>query len=225
MATPIGLQVAGNGAAAYTDGTQQQLLSDRYGNARVVEYRGKYGEANSRGALFHYNTLVAGVTLPIFTNTAHTYGLMNPAGSNVVLEFVRLEFGYLSGTQAPGGIVFCQAPVPTANIATGSGGVTAATATLGTSGQVGGSGAVAKCSMLTAITAVAPTVIRYGLGLSTTTMPATAAVQGITYTGYIFDGSILLYPNQILLLASTVAAGAGVNVINMMGLELPWLAN
>ncbi len=55
-------------------------------------------------------------------------------------------------------------------------------------------------------------------------MPATAATQGITFTGYVFDGTDLLYPGQILLVASTVAAGAGVNVINCAALELPWIA-
>ncbi len=225
MPTAVAFQVAGNGTPAFIDGAQQQPLCDRYGNQRVVEYRGKYAEANSRGALFHYSTLVAGVTLPIFTNTAQTYGLMNPAGSNVVLELVSTEFTYLSGTQVPGGLVWVQAPSPTANIATGSGGITVATATLGTSGQTGGSGANAKCSTLTAITSVAPTVIRYALGLSAYTMPATNATQGLTLTRYDYDGKILIYPNQILLLGCTVAAAAGVNVVNTIALELPWTAN
>ena len=128
MPAPIAYQVASNGTNPFQDGQPQSPLVDRYGNSRVVEYRGKYGEANSRGALFHFQTLVAGQTIPIFTNTAQTYGLMNPAGSGVILELVRLEFGYLSTTQAPGGLVFAQAPVPNATIATLSGGVTVATA-------------------------------------------------------------------------------------------------
>lgn len=225
MPAPMAYQVGSNGAAAFTDGAQQQPLVDRYGNTRMVEYRGKYGEPNSRGQLFHFCTLVAGVTLPIFTNTAHVYGLRNPTGSNVVLELVRLDFGYLSGTEAPGDVVMCQAPVPGDTIATGSGGVTAATQAGGQSGRYGGPGGTSLCKMLTAITTVAPTVILRTLGLSTSTMPATNATQGLYWSGYNFDGTDLIYPGQIMLFASTVAAGAGVNVINCTALELPWLAN
>jgi hypothetical protein len=156
----------------------------------------------------------------MFTNTAHVYGLRNPANSNVVLELIRFELGYLSGTEAPGNVVLCQAPVSGDVIATGSGGVTAATQTAGQSGQYGGLAPVSQCRMLTAITAVAPTVILRTLGLSDTTMPATNATQGTYWVGCNFDGTDLLYPGQILLFAATVAAGAGVNVINCTAMEI-----
>ena len=219
---PTAIQyLCGSPSSPLADGQQYQPRLGRMGDTIVSHYRGKYGEANSRGQLYHFSTLVAGVTLPIFTNTAHVYGLRNPAGSGVVLELARLELGYLSGTQAPGNLVFCQAPNPNDTIATASGGIEVATQTAGRSGQYGGNAPASKCRMLTAITTVAPTVILRTLGVSQYTMPATNATQGETFTGYVFDGSDLLYPGQILLLATTVAAGAGVNVINMVALEIP----
>lgn len=220
--------VVGPPSTPWSDTDLKSPRLGRLGDTIVNESRGRYGEANGRGQLFHFCTLVAGQTLPIFTNTAHTFGLRNPTGSGVKLELAKLEFGYLSGTQAPGAIVICQAPVAGDTIATGSGGVTAATQTAGLSGQIGGNTSTgmgtSACRMLTAITAVAPTVILRTLGLSMYTMPATNAVQGITYTGYVFDGTDILYPGQIILFACTVAAGAGVNVINCSGVELPLAA-
>ena len=53
-------------------------------------------------------------------------------------------------------------------------------------------------------------------------MPATNANQGLNYTGAVMDGTDLLYPGADLLLAATVAAGAGVNVVNVIGLEIPF---
>src|SRR2546421_501835 len=67
------------GPQAYADGTKGMPRLGRQGEIIASEYRGKYGEANSRGQVYHFCTLVAGQTLPIFTNTAHTYGLRNPA--------------------------------------------------------------------------------------------------------------------------------------------------
>lgn len=221
MATDV-QYLCGAPSSPYTDGQKYQPRIGRFGDQIFSELRGKYAEINSRGRLYHFNTVVAGVTLPIFTNTAHVYGLRNPAGSGVVLELIRLELGYLSGTQAPGNLVFCQAPNPSDVIATGSGGVTAATSAAGLGGGYGGTAVASACRLLTAITAVAPTIILRTLGVSQYTMPATNATQGETYTGYVFDGTDLLYPGQILLLATTVAAGAGVNVINTVAAEWPW---
>ncbi len=222
MPTPI-VGLVGQPQQTLSDGDPCQPRFGRQGGDLLVsEFRGKYGQACSTGRVFHFSTLVAGVTLPIFSATAQTYGLRNPASSGVDLEFIRLEIGYLSGTQAPGDLVFCQAPNSSDVIATGSGGVTAATQAAGQTGFYGGARTgPSKCSTLTAITSVAPTVILRTLGLSTYTMPATNATQGITYTGYVFDGTDILAPGQIILLASTVAAGAGVNVINVIAMEVP----
>ncbi len=214
--------LVGAPSTPYADGNPFQPRMGRLGDTIVSEFRGKFGEANSRGQLFHFCTLVAGVTLPIFTNTAQTYGLRNPAGSGVVLEIVRVELGYLSGTQAPGTLVWAQAPNPNDTIATLSGGVTVATQTAGTSGIYGGPSRASQCRMLTAITSIAPTVILRTLGMSAYTMPATNATLGLTYTGYVCEGTDLLYPGNIILLGCTVAAAAGVNVVNVIGLELPW---
>ncbi len=215
--------LVGAPSTPYSDGQAYQPRMGRLGDTIITQFRGKFSEANSRGQLFHFCSLVAGQTIALFTSTVQTYGLRNPSGSGVILELVRLELGYLSATQVPGNLVFMQAPVNNDLIATGSGGVTTATQAAGLSGQFGGPSRVSQCRTLTGITTVAPTVITRTLGLSAYTMPATNAFQGLTYTGYVFDGTDLLYPGQIMMLGATVAAAAGADVINMVALELPWV--
>ncbi len=118
-----------------SDNSPARFRMGRMNDLIVSSFRGKYGEANSRGQVYHFCTAVAGVTLPIFTNTAQTYGLRNPPGSGVVLELIRLELGYLSGTQAPGTVVLCVPPVNQGFTATLTGGTTVSTIAQGQSGQ------------------------------------------------------------------------------------------
>ncbi len=208
----------------YPDGSRQQPRLGRYGDIVASEFHGKFAEANIRGQIFHFCTVVAGVTLPIFTDNSATVqmGLRNPSSSGVVAELVRIEFGYLSTAEAPGNIVISQTPTGNDTIATGAN-ITVATQAAGLSGQYGGLGRQSACRLVTAATAnVPPTVIKRTLGLSTTTMLGSNATQGMMWTGYVFDGTDLVYPGQIILVASTVAAGAGVQVVNIIVNEQPW---
>ena len=219
MSTDVAFRV-GQPSTPYSDGDRKEPRLGRLGDAVVSQFRGRYGEATSRGMVYHFSQLVAGDTLPIFSNTAQKYGLRNPAGSGVALELIRLEIGYLSAAQAPGNLVFCQAPVSSATIATGSGGITAATQTAGLCGAYGAKTTASKCTMLTTITSVAPTVILRTLGFSMETAVA-AGTNNNLWQVVEFNGTDILYPDQILLLACTVAAGIGVDIINMIAMEVP----
>ncbi len=204
------------------DASPARFRMGRMNDLIVSEFRGKYGEAKSRGQLFHYCTLVAGQTIPLFSSTVQTVGFRNPPGSGVVLEFVRLELGYLSTNQVPGNLIWCQAAPNAGFTATGSGTLITSQAN-GQSGQLAGASQQpkSKCLILTGITVTnAPTLVRT-LGMSATTMIATNAVQGITWTGYTFDGTDLLYPGADIILGGTVAGVIGVDVINLVGLEIP----
>ncbi len=225
MPFPVAFQVASTGTPSFVDGTTtQQPLVDRYGNQRISQFRGKYGEANSRGQVYHFCQLAAGDTLPIFTATAQKYAIVNPAGSNVVLELIRLDIGFISTVQAPGNIVLCQNTVPGSAIVSGSLQATAATRTFGQSGQYGGLAPQSKCQMLTTITAIAPTVILRTFGYSQETALGTSTNNNLLQS-IPFDGTDLIYPNSIIYVACTVAAGIGVDIINMTAMEIPWTNN
>lgn len=215
--------LVGQPSAPYSDGQQFQFRQGRMGELIASEFRGKYAEANTRGMVYHFCTPVAGVTIPIFTNTAHTFGVRNPPGSGVVLELIRLEIGYLSAADVPGNLVWTTPPVNTGVTATGSGGITVATLASGQSGQLAGASLkpTSKCSLLSSITTVAPTVILRTLGFSAETAVA-ASTNAAFWQVVQFDGTDLLYPAADLLLGATVAAAIGVNVINLIAMEVPF---
>lgn len=221
--------LVGAPSTPYSDGQPYQPRMGRLGDTIVSEFRGKYGEACQRGQIYHYGTgpvnQITGVTIPIYTATAQTFGLRNPPGSNVILELIRLEIGYLSGADVPGNLVFTVPPVNAGVTATGSGGVTAATLTAGQSGQLAGTAPapVSKCKIMTAITSVAPTVVLRTLGFSTETALA-ASTNAAFWQVVQFDGTDMVYPGADLFLAASVAAAIGVCIINVVGMEVPYSA-
>src|ERR1019366_8064650 len=76
------------------------------GAAWVQEISGKFYAMARAGRVFSASALVAGVTIPVNTATAMTFGIFNPAGSGINVELCR----FAVGTVAAGGGRLCQLP-------------------------------------------------------------------------------------------------------------------
>ena len=63
------------------------------GAAWVQEISGKFYAMARAGRVFSASALVAGVTIPVNTATAMTFGIFNPAGSGINVELCRFAVG------------------------------------------------------------------------------------------------------------------------------------
>lgn len=195
------------------DNVDVPLSAGRQGELLTSEFRGKYANAASRGALFSAN--VTAVTLPVIAATlASKFALVNPVGSGVDLELVDFDMGTVLATTV----------VDTVGIYE-SHGNNAATATLTTAGVVGtnvftgqlnASGAP-KGQFFSALTHVG-TPVRVAIlgffGATTTTWSGSFHVD--------FDGKIIVPEGTIISVAMSTAASTASGVdLGIRWLEIP----
>lgn len=163
---------------------------------------GKYYPETASGNVFILSTAVAGVTSPLSTGTAMTFGVWNTSTTkNAVL--LKLNIGFTSGTIALGewGLTNINGG---AQVATG-GNITAFTdAVLGTTlrnGIIGGGNASVMRATPSAATVVAGTAC-YWMG---------GAHEGATGVGpnanfsHDFDGNVIVPPGQAVFVVGSIA--------------------
>ncbi len=76
-----------------TAGTNPIAPCNPDGAPMVSELHGKYYSANRAGRVWSASALIAGVTIPVNTATAMTFGIYNPANSGVNIELIRFACG------------------------------------------------------------------------------------------------------------------------------------
>jgi hypothetical protein len=168
-----------------------------YGEQLMSELHGKWYTA-ARGGLVFTAAATAAITLPV-TSAAlvSKFCLINPLGSNKVMELIDADFGSVSATEVVNSIQLVYQTTP--------GGVTGlASTTAGTIlSSMLGSAAPASTSIGTYYTAATHTgtPVVYG-GL----WDVSATAAGVSSTHYEFDGKVLLYPGCIIDLVASTAA-------------------
>jgi hypothetical protein len=85
--------IGGGALPANTAGGLAFQSAGTSGDAWVSELHGKFYSANRAGRLWSATALIAGVTIPVNTSTAATFGIYNPAGSGINVELVRFAVG------------------------------------------------------------------------------------------------------------------------------------
>lgn len=187
------------------DGTFPIVGAGRQGELLASEIHGKWYAAGYRGATFTTSTLIAGITVPIAAATlAGKFTIWNPAGSGKICELISINFGCSNATTVVNGIGLMiqrgltkTSGIPTSNTAQ-------AVLPLG----IGGSPAVGAYSASTltnvaipGVSAATPVPIAYynimNFGAVTNTNAGTLE--------HFFDGRILLAPDDLVSLCTTVA--------------------
>lgn len=199
------LRSAGIPSASLSDNSTPDALAGRAGESISAQLHGKYYTQTYRGNVFIGTTATAGVVLPVFSNTAHTFGLWNPAGSGKNLVPIRFSLGFVNTTAAAGNIVYAFTPV---NVGSSIGTpvsaftqITPINAFLGSSNVPVGR----FSNVITLSAAAAPTIILKTSGMSqfvTTTSTATE-------TGWSqfedFDGTLIIPPGIMFVVGGNIA--------------------
>ena len=191
--------------ASLNDNSTPDALAGRSGEAVTTQLHGKYYTQCYRGNVFIGTTAIAGVILPIFSNTAHTFGLWNPAGSGKNLVPIRVTVGFVNTTSAAGNYVYAFTPV---NIGSSIGTPVSAFTQIVPINAFLGSGVQPVGRFSNAITlsaAAAPTVILKTSGMNqlVTTTSSTTSVGWTVVED--FDGTIIIPPGLMFLLAGNAA--------------------
>lgn len=179
----------GSATASYSAGATPALMSGQLGELISSPLHGRWYEATKAGVVFNA-AAVAAITIPL--NAAAlvgTFTLINPLGSNHVLELIDADFGSVSATEVVSDVSLAFQLTPGG--VTGLSGLTAGTIrpmTFGTSGPA----STSVCTYYTAATHTGtPTIIQ-------PIFDVTATAVGIVSTHYDFDGKIIIYPGTIL---------------------------
>ena len=184
------------------------LLSDE--RAILTQpYGGKWYHAAKQGRLFTGNAAAAGVTIPIYSNTAQVFGLWNPANSDVLGVLVNLAMTYVSGTAAAGG--YCLGLLRDVGALAGTAAPISAF-TKGTpergrlGGKTGGNTIQFTPSACTVTTGLMVIARQLGLNVQALTA-ADATCPGWTWVRE-FDGDLVLEPGNALFLCGNIAVGS-----------------
>lgn len=181
------------------------VLSDEKG-LLVQPSGGKWSHACKQGQIFTGNAAAAGVTLPIYSNTAQVFGIWNPPNSGVLAELISLRMTYVSGTGAAGGYVLgLLEDVPAlAGTASPISAFTKGVPRRGRLGsQTGGNKVFFTPSAATVTTGLM--VIGRNLGINQLVTTAAEDEQVAFRTGEDFDGDLCLEPGNALFLAGNIA--------------------
>ncbi len=160
------------------------------GDVWVSEVHGKWYSMARAGRVFVATTLIAGVTIPVNTATAMTFGIYNPVASGVNLELVSLAIGW-PAADAPVvgtilGTVSQQTPTSVTLIAN-----PVLQMPLGSPGAWSRVGQVFTAATFVASTSHIPLI----------NLPVVTVPSGNAYLE--FDGKIILGPGEALALTST----------------------
>jgi hypothetical protein len=199
------LLVANPATTQNPDGQLVTNYAGRQGDALVSEVHGKWYTAGYRGATFVTSTLIAGITVPIAAATlAGKFTIWNPAGSGRICELISLNIAQSSATTVVNGIGL----MIQRNLTGTSGIPTSLTAQyalpLGIGGSpVCGAYSAATCTnvAIPGVSAATPVPIPFYqmFGFGAVTNPSAESLE------HFFDGRLLLGPDSLVSLCTTVA--------------------
>lgn len=156
----------------------------------AAEIHGPYYTPAIRGKMFRASTAAAGVTIPASNATAAVFVIYNPAGSNKVVELVRINIGITAATLVVAPISLgISAPLIVAP--------TSVTEIAIKSAAIGGPG-VSAIKAYSAATIVATTDFFHLFSVSAT------SGLGPNFN-YGFQGELLIYPGSLVHLCGTAA--------------------
>lgn len=165
---------------------------------------GKYYPETALGRVFSGTTAIAGVALPAYNATAHTFAIWNPSGSGKNIVPIRLTIGYADTTGAAGNFVLSYQTGVGAQAATGSP-ITAITQVAPINGLVGsGKASIAKFAPATITFGAATSLLRV-LGISELVTTATDATNMYSTARFDFDGDLIVPPNVAMCVAGNIA--------------------
>lgn len=168
-------------------------------------YAGKWYQAAREGRLFTYNAAVAGIVLPIYSNTAQKFGLWNPSDSGVNLVMASLRMTYVDTTGAAGGYCWGLLRDAGANIATAApiSAYTKDTPERGIMGPVGGANKVRPMSTITVTTGIM--VVGRSLGINQLVLTAADATTVPWTMREDYDGDFVVAPGNAVFLCGHIA--------------------
>lgn len=177
---------------------------------------GKYYQQAKLGNVFIGSTAVGGVVPPVFSNTAQTFTLWNPLGSNKHIVPLRLQAGYVSTTGAAGNLAIGYALNAGAQPATGSviaAGTFAAPVNALLSGN--GNASISRFAPATTTFTAAPLFLRT-LGMSQLVITAADATNAQWQLETDFDGSMVLDEGAVINICGSIAT------LSVMSFSLTW---
>lgn len=178
------------------------------GGQSVGHIHGKYYEAALRGRLFTASTVIAGVVIPVAAATLNSkFTLWNPSGSGVNVEVVAFTTGLDTATQVVNGwgMAVQRNLTGTSGIPTST--TAAAALPLGVTG-------VAKANLYTQATltnvAIPGVTVATAVPIPLYPMFSSGATTaaGIYPCTHEFDGKLILGPDSLGAVVTTVAAAA-----------------
>lgn len=170
----------------------------------MAQASGKFYVDTFLGNMFIGTTAAAGVTVPIYSNTAAVFGLWNPLGSGKNAVLVRCSIGFVSTTAAPSNFVLGYQTGAGSQAATGAP-VTAITAVAPVNGLLGaGNASYMKFFPATAtLTTGCSLLMTLGSSQLTTTGATTSAPYFTSDT--LFDGTIIVPPGALIVVGGNIA--------------------
>lgn len=188
-------------AVSSPPGTVNTLVQGKSSELVMSELHGKYYYSTIGGNTFFGSSLAAGVAIPfVATTQAAKFVLWNPAGSGINVELIDFAMGIDSATVIVNGICL----MFQSSLSTGAGVPTALTAAAaGTTSGLIGLGGTPKAGLYSAATltntAIGPLYMMF-------------AAQATATTGFNpllcnFDGKIVLRPDSLVSVSTTVTGG------------------
>ena len=188
-----------------TDGNTYTAAAGRQSDALVSEIHGKWYTAGYRGATFITSTLIAGITVPIAATTlAGKFTIWNPAGSGKICELISINMAQSSATTVVNGIGL----MIQRNLTATSGIPTSLTAQYTAPLGLGGTAACGAYSAATCTNVAIPGVsAATAIPIPFYQLVGFGAVTNVSAEPleHFFDGRLLLGPDSLVSLCTTVA--------------------
>ncbi len=211
------------------DGTPTTVSMNRQGDMLTSDFRGKYGSAAARGALYMAAlTSLAGTIAKFDTTNACTWTFVNPIGSGVNAEPVHFQLDILAAGPAVVGTVGFSFINQSTNALSGITKVPVPTGGL-TTGNAGGfntllSGPSPTCYVATVATFASALTLAANWGYPMFSFPVSylpTATYQIGPHKHEFDGRLIVPPGFALALvqAGATAWGANTAIPSMTWLE------
>lgn len=192
------------------DGDTGLPTMGKYREFLVSQINPAFGALVSRGMVFIGSTAAAGVVPPIYNNTAQTFMVWNPAGSNKIIVPLMLHIGLVTVGVVTSNFVYGYQPNAGSQLSTAAP-VSAYTAGTPVNAYLGHQNAsVTRFAPATA-TVLAPSLLR-PCGLSNF-MASTPTAENDFYQHSVReDGSFMVGPGTAIFVANNIAGVATYNI-------------
>jgi hypothetical protein len=173
-----------------------------------------YNDVNL-GNVFIGSTAIAGVLLPAYNATAHTFCVWNPLGSGKLCNLLFCSLGWVSTTGAPGNVVLSYQTGVGSQVATGAA-ITAATLVAPINAKLGGGAtSVSKFAPAT-ITFATATSLLMPLGISQLT------TTGATTSSPMWEAYVDLQGLVTLGQGSAVCVAGNIALLSLFDITMIW---